>query len=622
MKAFKDFSVKMKLVIIIVGVSFGIVFTGFLILFINYTSVLKNDLKSNAIINARLVGQYCIVPLTFEYGQEAQDVLSKLTAFPDIMNACVYDRDNHVFATFKRDKTIQASWPAQVPKSETAFFKEDRLHVFHPILYQDKRYGAIYLQVATESLKGQILHRLLFMLAVTSALLVLSYILADKLHKPITGPIYNLADVAHTIAEKKDYSIRVEAKGKDEIGTLYNRFNYLCEQIEGREKERDSAEKQIMKLNEDLELRIKKRTSDLEKLNKELLIAKEEAEDANRTKSEFLANMSHEIRTPLNAITGLMYLALQSNPSPQVHGYLIKIENAAHSLLRIINDILDFSKIEAEKLTIESEEFFLEDVLEEVSNIVSIQADEKQLEFIITIDDDVPQGLVGDPLRLEQILVNLAGNAVKFTEKGEVVIAIGVTEKKWNKAALSFSVKDTGIGLDDKHQKRLFKAFSQADTSTTRKFGGTGLGLVICKRLVNMMGGDITMESKLGIGSTFSFTAIFGRHNRKQKVSLLEENFKEMRALVVDDNQTARKNIRYILESFKFDVAEANTGIKALQVIRSSEKEGKSFDLVIMDWKMPLMDGLETARHIRNDLKLINIPVILMVTAYGREEVL
>jgi len=375
----------------------------------------------------------------------------------------------------------------------------------------------------------------------------------------------------------------------------------------------------ILTLNRNINISRRKLESEVEERKK----AENAAEAANRAKGEFLANMSHEIRTPMNAIIGMTYLAKLTELTQQQYDYLVKIESSGESLLGVINDILDFSKIEAGRLTMESTEFYLEDVLGKVADMVSIKANEKGLELVFTPDSNVPGELVGDPLRLEQILINLVGNAIKFTEKGEVVLEIRLLEVIGEQAVLKFAVRDTGIGMSRNQMQQLFQAFSQADTSTTRKFGGTGLGLVICNRLVGMMGGETTLESQPGKGSVFSFTAVFGKHDKKkEKPLLLTEDFKGMKALVVDDNRTARQTLKRILESFKLEVVVANTGKEGLQILEAYTKKGTGFDMVFVDWKMPLMDGMETAKHIKNNLDLAHVPIVILVTAYGREDVL
>ena len=362
------------------------------------------------------------------------------------------------------------------------------------------------------------------------------------------------------------------------------------------------------------------RVLERKRMQEELREARDEAE-ANRAKSDFLARMSHEIRTPMNAIIGMGHLALRTELTPKQHDYVSKIQISSRSLLGIINDILEFSKIEAGKLELESVEFSLEEVLDNVSNLVSLQAEEKGLEVLFQTEADVPMSLVGDPLRVGQVLTNLCSNAVKFTEQGEIVIATKVVGKTVGKTTLQFSVKDTGIGLTAEQQSRLFESFSQADTTTTRRYGGTGLGLAICKRLSEMMGGEIWVESKPGAGSTFAFTAWFGRSQQDVRGDLVAgPRMRDLKALVVDDNASARQILSETLESFTLKVTAVESGERAIEALEGATTE-KPYDLVLMDWRMPGMDGIEATRRIKRSETLREIPHVLMVTAYGREEV-
>ena len=351
----------------------------------------------------------------------------------------------------------------------------------------------------------------------------------------------------------------------------------------------------------------------------QLKIEKDAAEAAALAKSEFLANMSHEIRTPLNAVIGLTDLMTRTNLDPKQTDYLDKIQLSAHSLLKIINDILDFSKIEAGKLHLEETDFQLRDLLDNILDMLSGKAAEKGIELIISIADDMPCALKGDPLRLGQVLINLISNAIKFTKEGEVIVRVSLIKKEGDRVRLRFSVKDSGIGISRQQISKLFSAFTQADSSTTRKYGGTGLGLVISRRLAEMMGGEIRAESETGMGSTFFFTAELGLQPNVNEIKpQIPDVLKHLRVMVVDDNASSRQILEEYLHAFNFRTTSLDSGQAALDELKNAYKP---YDLVIIDWIMPEMDGIATLRKKRDDSRLADIPVILM-TAFGREEVI
>ncbi|MCF8503063.1 MAG: response regulator, partial [Rhodospirillum sp.] len=381
--------------------------------------------------------------------------------------------------------------------------------------------------------------------------------------------------------------------GRDEISDMASSFSYFVDEIDRRE----------MALSQ----------------------ARDEADKANKARGNFLANMSHEIRTPMNAIVGLSHLAMKTDLTQRQHDYLTKISASSNNLLGIINDILDFSKIEAGKLEIEHVNFNIEKTLDNIAAVIVSKTEEKGLEFVVSCPPDVPQTLLGDPLRLTQVLINLCGNAVKFTEEGSIVLSIHRTRATRATVELLFEVRDTGIGMTETQKERLFQSFSQADSSTTRKYGGTGLGLSISKQLVELMGGEIGVRSEPGAGSTFYFTAEFGLGAISTTTRHLPDpDLRGKWVLVVDDNEISRDILTEHLTAMNFNVRTVDSGPAALRELSRVEAEPDSptYDLVLMDWKMPEMSGIDASRRIQAHSRLSKAPTIIMVTAFGREEVM
>jgi PAS domain S-box-containing protein len=411
------------------------------------------------------------------------------------------------------------------------------------------------------------------------------------------------SEVVHGKREKSRWEQRLIRKD-GRIATMSVRFS-LLRNAAGRPQ-------YVAALQEDITERTR--------LQLELVTAKEVAEAATKAKSDFLANMSHEIRTPMNAILGMTHLALKTALTIRQRDYLAKTQVAAQALLSIIDDILDVSKIEAGKLEMEETEFRLDDVLENLSSVVSQKAHDKNLEFLIAVGPGLPPKLVGDALRLGQILINLVNNAVKFTERGEVAVIVALEERALDRVKLKFSVRDSGIGITPEQTARLFQAFSQADTSTTRKYGGTGLGLSISKRLVEMMGGEIWAGSNRSAGSTFIFSVWLGVGPSEPEEKRLAPALSGIRVLIVDDNLLACEILTENLKTFAIRVGSAPSGEEALQELSVADTHDP-YQAVLIDWHMPGMGGLEASRIIKLGGLLKHIPKVVMVTGFGREDI-
>jgi len=489
-KFFQNMSIKNKIVGIILLTSSVTLIVGFTIIGINDINSLKKKLLATAILNTQLVGDYSVASLTFDDNEGAEEILSKLESLPDFMSGAIYDRNGILFASYKKTNDLFIPPLYDDPDNLTASkyrFESGTLTIEHPIIYQDFKYGIIITKVDSSIITDKIKEYIFIMIGVLAGMMILSFILARGLQKPISQPILELAKLTRKISKEENYNVTIERKSNDEIGVLYEDFNNMLQQILNREAARDKTEKNLLE-------------------------AKMKAEESDKLKSAFLANMSHEIRTPMNAILGFTELLTMSDSSitpEEKQNYIKLIHHSGNNLLQLIDDIIDISKIEAGQLKINPKEC---DVNQTLMDIYESYGKIKKQKGKDKIDLSVNLAKKGqsiitltDPLRLTQIISNLIDNALKFTEEGFISFGYEFQESD----TLLFYVKDSGIGLDQKKKELIFERFRKIEDDKTKLYRGAGLGLAICKSLVELLGGKIWVESYLGSGSVFFFTIPF-----------------------------------------------------------------------------------------------------------------